>query len=160
MSSLVDASTAQDIFLFLKGFSSPLIVVLGPSASGKTDFSLNVAEAIVSKHRRAEIVNADSRQLYRFLDIGTGKITPHEMRGIPHHLLDILDPKEEATAAMYQSRTTSTIDAILKEGSVPILVGGSMLYLSSIIDALSFPEASNPKIRTELNAARLKLALM
>jgi tRNA dimethylallyltransferase len=146
-----------EIIGFLQGASKPLIVVLGQTASGKTSFSLDLAEtlnhaATAEKGNRVscEIVNADSRQLYRFLTIGTGKIRPEETRGIPHHLIDVLDPKEEATAAWYQKKATQKIDAILARHNVPVLVGGSMLYVSAVIDGLSFAPPSDPAIRKEL----------
>src|SRR5258708_2356041 len=92
---------------FLRSVKQPLLVVLGPTASGKTDFSIDLAEAITASSKDhgwkgAEIINADSRQLYRGLDIGTAKIKPEEMRGIPHHMIDVLDPTEEVTIAWYQ----------------------------------------------------------
>lgn len=124
----------------------PLIVILGPTASGKTAFSLEVAECMrslpsadISIYRRfdPEIVNADSRQLYCHLDIGTAKITHSAMGGIPHHLLSVLDPKEKVTVGWYKDEATTIIDAILARGHIPLLVGGSMLYISSIIDGLA-----------------------
>src|SRR3989344_2211558 len=114
----------------------PLLVVLGPTASGKTAFSLSVSYAMETLGRRAEIVNADSRQLYRFLDLGTAKITPEEMQGIPHHLLDVLDPKQPVNIGWYQAQALAVIDDILARGNVPVLVGGSMLYISTVIDGL------------------------
>ncbi|TSC58061.1 MAG: tRNA dimethylallyltransferase [Candidatus Peregrinibacteria bacterium Greene0416_19] len=117
--------------------SRPLVVIVGPTASGKTDVSIAVAEHIRASGRGdCEIVNADSRQLYKHLDIGTAKIRPEEMRGIPHHLLDVLDPKEEVTIAWYKERGMKVIDDILARGNVPMLVGGSMLYVSVIVDGL------------------------
>lgn len=140
----------------------PLIVVLGPTASGKTAFSLEIAQHITSlaaevhepplpKRRQvAEIINADSRQLYRFMDIGTAKIRPDEMAGITHHFLDVLDPKEEATAAWYKTEATRVIEEILRRGNIPILVGGSMLYISALIDDLEFPAGADPAVRKKL----------
>ena len=98
-----------------------------------------------------EIINADSRQLYRSMDIGTAKITHAEMRGIPHHLLDCLDPKEEVTAAWYKGEAVRVIDDILHRGHIPMLVGGSMLYLSAIIDNLEFVSESDPELRKKLS---------
>src|SRR5439155_1441232 len=90
---------------FAQSAKKPLLVILGPTASGKTSFSLDLAEAMHSSTtKHGEIVNSDSRQLYRYLDIGTAKIMPQEMRGMPHHLLDVLDPRQEATAAWYQEQ--------------------------------------------------------
>lgn len=114
----------------------PLIVLVGPTASGKTSLSLDLAERSSALGKPAEIINADSRQLYRFLDIGTAKIRPEEMRGVPHHLIDVLFPQEEVTIAWYQKEATRIIGEIHARGSVPLLVGGSMLYTSSVIDGL------------------------
>ncbi|MDD5751426.1 MAG: isopentenyl transferase family protein, partial [Candidatus Peribacteraceae bacterium] len=131
-------SLADELSAWLRKVDQPLIVVLGPTASGKTAYSVHLAHAFVEAGRGAEIVNADSRQLYRFLDIGTAKIMPEAMQGIPHHLLDVLDPKEEVTAAWYKERAVQSIDGILERGKLPMLVGGSMLYISAIIDNLEF----------------------
>lgn len=120
----------------LRVASRPLIVLVGPTASGKTALSLTLAERISGLGESAEIINADSRQLYRHLDIGTAKIRPEEMRGVPHHLIDVLDPREEITIARYQTEAIRIIEEIQGRGAVPILVGGSMLYISSVIDGL------------------------
>ena len=131
---------------FLSTVSRPLIVVLGPTASGKTAFSIELAHIIPD----AEIINADSRQLYKFLDIGTAKITRADMQGVPHHLLDVLDPKEEATAAWYKREAEKIIEDVHAREHVPILVGGSMLYISAVIDGLEFVSASDPVLRKRL----------
>jgi tRNA dimethylallyltransferase len=117
----------------------PLIVVVGPTGTGKTDLSLAVAERIRDAGGSAEIVNADAMQLYRGMDIGTAKLLPGEWRGIPHHLIDVLDVTDEATVARYQPRARSVIREITERGAVPILVGGSGLYVSSVIYDLRFP---------------------
>lgn len=109
-------------------------MVLGPTASGKTALSLEIASGLGN----AEIVNSDSRQLYRHLDIGTAKIQPEEMQGIPHHLLSVLDPKEKVTVGWYKREAERVIDQILSRGNVPLLVGGSMLYISAITDGYVF----------------------
>ncbi len=129
----------------------PLIVFLGPTASGKTGLSIRIATSVASQQRSVEIINADSRQCYKFLDIGTAKITKEEMKGIPHHLLDVLDPKEECTISWYAREATNMIDAIHARGNIPMLVGGSMLYLSAIIDGLQSMTASDPAIRKRLS---------
>jgi tRNA dimethylallyltransferase len=128
----------------------PLIVVLGPTASGKTAFGITLEKFLASSGTHVEIVNVDSRQLYRFMDIGTAKITTIEMQGIPHHLLDVLDPKEEATAAWYKREATRVINEIHRRGNVPILVGGSMLYISALIDGLEFVSGADPTLRKVL----------
>lgn len=127
----------------IKKSSKPLIVILGPTASGKTSFSLEIAKML-----DAEILNADSRQLFTGMDIGTAKITKEEMAGVPHHLIDVLDPKERATCAWYKQEAEAIIDELHSDNKVPMLVGGSMLYIASITDGLSFDN----DIRTELRS--------
>lgn len=124
----------------------PLIVIVGPTASGKTNFSLDVA-----KHSgKAEIINADSRQLYHYLNIGTAKIMEEEKRGVVHHLIDILDPSEELTIAHYKEMATKVIDDCHQRNVVPILVGGSMLYISAVVDGLDPLPPADPNIRERL----------
>ena len=117
----------------------PLIVVVGPTGTGKTDLSLALAEHMRDAGDAAEIVNADAMQFYRGMDIGTAKLLPGEWRGTPHHLIDILDVTDEATVARYQPRARTVIQEIAQRGAVPILVGGSGLYVSSVIYDLRFP---------------------
>lgn len=99
-----------------------------------------------------EIVNADSRQLYRYMNIGTAKISQEEMVSIPHHLLDVLDPKDEVSAAWYKHEALRSIAEISVRGNIPILVGGSMLYISAVIDDLVFVEKPDPALRLQLSA--------
>lgn len=139
-----------DSFLAAKP-EKPLIVLLGPTASGKTALSIRIAQHLKSKQKTLEIINADSRQCYKLLDIGTAKITEKEMQGVPHHLLDVLDPKEECTISWYAERATKAIDEIHARGNVPMLVGGSMLYISAIIDGLQSMTASDPVVRKRLS---------
>ena len=106
------------------------IAVIGPTASGKSDLGLALAEEF-----GGEIVNVDSMQLYRGMDIGTAKLTVEERRGIPHHQLDVLDVSEPASVATYQEEA----EAIMARGNVPILVGGSMLYVQALVDDWRFP---------------------
>lgn len=110
-----------------------LIVILGPTAVGKTSLSIKVAQAI-----DGEIINGDAMQFYRGLDIGTAKITHEEMQGIPHHLLSILEPNENFSVANYQRLVRKKIGEIKSRKKIPILVGGSGLYLSSVIDDYHF----------------------
>ncbi len=149
-SSFLSWQRQVDAFLVTKP-EKPLIVLLGPTASGKTNLSIAVAQHLQSLGKTAEIVNADSRQCYRFLDIGTAKITSKEMQGIPHHLLDVLDPKEECTVSWYAKEAMTAIDAIHARGNVPMLVGGSMLYISAVIDGLQSMTASDPEVRSRLS---------
>ncbi|TSC79602.1 MAG: tRNA dimethylallyltransferase [Candidatus Peregrinibacteria bacterium Gr01-1014_25] len=133
---------------------NPLIVILGPTASGKTAFSLRVCEQIRNGSHGwcgAEVVNADSRQLFRHLDIGTAKIAASEMQGIPHHLIDVRDPREPVSVGWYQEQATAAIDDILKRQSVPVLVGGSMLYISAIVDGLKPLPPADPALRKRLS---------
>lgn len=151
MSFMNNSETVAQFTTNLLNSLRPLGVILGPTASGKTRYSIE----LVDRHLReeAEIINADSRQLYRYMTIGTAKIRPAEMRGIPHHMLDVLDPDEEATAAWYKERVTRIIDDAHARGIIPILVGGSMLYISAVIDNLQFPSKSDPEMRATLSAA-------
>ena len=110
-----------------------LVVILGPTAVGKTSLSLKVAKAI-----DGEIINGDAMQFYRGLDIGTAKISSAEMEGVPHHLLSFLEPDENFSVALYQRLVREKIAEIKGRFKVPILVGGSGLYLSSIIDDYQF----------------------
>jgi tRNA dimethylallyltransferase len=144
---------------FPMGATKPLIVVLGPTASGKTAFSGELVRflrrgepRLSATGRDAEIVNADSRQLYRLLDIGTAKPTTEERRGVPHHLFDVLDPSEEVTVAWYQREAERVIGEIHARGRVPVLVGGSMLYIDAIVDGLTFAPQADPSVRRRLNA--------
>ena len=126
-----------------------LIVIVGATGTGKSAFSLDLGELIRSEGRPVEIVNADAMQLYRGMDVGTAKLTVGERRGIPHHLLDVLDPRDEASVSKYQSDARAAICAILDRGAVPILVGGSGLYVSSVVYDFQFP-ATDPVIRARL----------
>lgn len=129
--------------------AKPLVVIIGPTASGKTAFSIQLTKELASQGVTAEIVNADSRQFYKYLDIGTAKITQEEMAGVPHHLMSILDPKEDCNISWFQKEASKVIDEIQSRGHLPILVGGSMLYVSAIVDGL-LPIASSPEIRARL----------
>lgn len=110
------------------------IVVVGPTASGKSALSLELAH-----HFDGEIVNCDSMQLYRGMDIGTAKLTPAEREGIPHHQLDVWDITEKASVARYQHDAVKDVEEIALRGKRPIIVGGSMMYVQSLVDAWSFP---------------------
>lgn len=116
-----------------------VIAIVGATGTGKSAFSLDLAEWIGDEGRAAEIVNADAMQLYRGMDIGTAKLTEGDRRGIPHHLIDVLDPSEEASVARYQPAARQLIDDIIERDAVPILVGGSGLYVSSVLFDFEFP---------------------
>ena len=121
--------------------SRPVVAVVGPTASGKTRLSVGLARAV-----GGEIVNADSVQLYRGMDVGSAKATEAERAGVPHHLLDVLDPSEEASVAAFQRAARAAIEQIHDRDAVPILVGGSSLYVRAAIDPLDFP-GTDPRVR-------------
>ena len=126
----------------------PLIVLLGPTAVGKTALSLGLCEQF-----SGEIISADSRQIYRMMDIGTAKATPAEQARAPHHLIDIRRPDEPLTLAEYQRLAYQTIDKIHGRGNIPFLVGGTALYVRAVVDGLRIPEVPpNPELRAELEA--------
>ncbi len=124
-----------------------IIVILGQTATGKSDFAVDIAKKI-----NGEIISADSRQVYRGMDLGTGKITKKETRGIPHYMIDIVSPKNKTfSVSEYQKVGSKKINEILKKGKTPIICGGTGYYIDSLIKKISFPEvAPNKKIREEL----------
>lgn len=127
-----------------------VLAIVGPTASGKTPLSLLLAERLGS-----EIVSADSRQIYRYLDIGTAKPSASDLNRVPHHLIDMLDPKEEYNAGQYGKDARRAIVAIYDRKRTPLLVGGSGLYVSSVIDGLFEDPGRDPEIRFMLEG-RLK----
>ena len=122
----------------------PVIAVVGPTGSGKSDLAVSLALAL-----DGEVVNADAMQFYRGMDIGTAKITEAERRGVPHHLLDILDVTEEASVSDFQQRARAVIADIHARGRRAILAGGSGLYVRAALDVLEFP-GTDPAIRRRL----------
>ncbi|GIF75815.1 tRNA (adenosine(37)-N6)-dimethylallyltransferase MiaA [Asanoa siamensis] len=123
-----------------------VIAVVGPTAAGKSALSLALAESL-----GGEVVNADSMQLYQGLDIGTAKLTPAERRGVPHHVLDIWPVTEPASVAEYQRLARAAIDDILARGKVPLLVGGSGLYVRAVLEEFDFP-GTDAALRASLEA--------
>ncbi len=117
-----------------------IIVVLGPTASGKSDLAVQLAKKISAFSKEAEIISADSRQVYKGMDIGTGKITRKEMAGIPHHLLDVKSPKARFSVSEYQKLANQTIKKILKREKTPIICGGTGLYIDAVIESIAFPD--------------------
>jgi tRNA dimethylallyltransferase len=111
-----------------------LIVIVGPTSSGKSDLAVEIAKSF-----NGEIISADSRQIYRGLDIGTGKITKREMGGIPHHLLDVIRPSVVFSAADFQRHATKAMKCISERGKIPILAGGTGLYVRVLIDNIRLP---------------------
>ena len=122
-----------------------LVVLAGATATGKSSLSVELAQAI-----DAEIINADSMQVYRGMDIGTAKISIEERQGIPHHMLDVLDVNQDSTVAWYQSGAREVIDEIHSRGKSVVMVGGTGLYIKAVIDELNFPD-TDPMVRHTLN---------
>lgn len=116
-----------------------LVAIVGATGTGKSAFSLAIAEALVERGRQVEVVNADAMQLYRGMDIGTAKLPVADRRGIPHHLLDVLDVTDEASVEWYQREARAAVDDIVGRGAVAVLVGGSGLYVSSVLFDFRFP---------------------
>lgn len=124
----------------------PLVVIVGPTAVGKSDLALHLAVAL-----DGEIVSADSRQVYRHMDIGTAKPTPEERAAVPHHLIDVVEPDELYTLAQYQRDAYRAIDEIVHRGRVPFLVGGTGLYVRAVVEGLTIPAVPpNPRLRADL----------
>lgn len=118
-----------------------LVAVVGPTATGKSDLALDLAERF-----DGEVVNADAMQLYRGMDIGTAKLPPEQRRGIPHHQLDVLQVTETASVAAYQRAARRAVEDVLHRGRTPLLVGGSGLYVQAVLDELRFP-GTDPAVR-------------
>ena len=117
------------------------LAIIGPTGTGKSALALAVAERV-----GGEIVNADAMQLYREMDIGTAKLPAADRRGIPHHQLDVLEVTETASVARYQQAAATDVEAIADRGAVPVVVGGSMMYIQSLLDDWAFP-ATDPAVR-------------
>ena len=122
------------------------VAVVGPTAAGKSDLAVALAQRL-----SGEVVNADSMQLYRGMDIGTAKLTTAERHGVPHHLLDVLDVTEPATVAEFQAMARTALDDCLTRGVVPVLAGGSALYVRAVLDDFAFP-GTDPVVRAALEA--------
>jgi tRNA dimethylallyltransferase len=131
--------------------SAPLIFVVGPTATGKSAVAIDLAESL-----SAEILNADAMQFYRGMDIGTAKLSLGERRGIPHHLIDTLDVRQEASVAEYQVAGRAIIDDLRQRGIPVIVVGGSGLYVKALLDSLNFP-GTDPAVRERLEAAAISV---
>lgn len=130
-----------------------ILAIVGATGTGKSDLSLDVAEALLSRGVGVEIVNADAMQLYIGMDIGTAKLPVSQRRGIPHHMLDVWDVTREAAVADYQEQARAVIDEIHSRGNVALLVGGSGLYVSSVLFEFDFPghdEAIRERLEQEL----------
>lgn len=121
-----------------------IIVIVGPTASGKSDLAVKIA-----KEKNGEVISADSRQVYKGLDIGSGKITKREMRGVPHFLLDVANPKKVFTVADFKKLGQKAIDDILSRGKTPIIVGGTGFYIDALVYDMDIPEVPPNKILRE-----------
>lgn len=130
-----------------------LISIVGPTGTGKSDLGLAIAGALSDEGHAAEIVNTDSMQFYRGMNIGTAKLDESDRRGVTHHLIDWLEVTDESTAAEYQLKARDVIEGIQSRGAVPILVGGSMLYIAAVLNTFEFPgqdEELRAKLEQEL----------
>lgn len=128
--------------------SSPLLAIVGPTAVGKTALSLQIAQ-----HFNGEIISADSRQIYRGLDIGTAKATPEERASVPHHLIDVVNPDEVLTLAEFQERAYTAIAAIQQRGLLPLLVGGTGQWVQAVVEGWGVPRVPpDPELRARLEA--------
>lgn len=124
-----------------------IITVVGPTSSGKSDLAVHIA-----KKFNGEVISADSRQVYRGLDIGSGKITKEEMEGVPHHLLDVEDPKNIFTVANFKEQAEQKIEEIVDRGKLPIIAGGTGFYIDALIHDMSLPEVPpNEALREKLD---------
>ncbi len=125
-----------------------VVVVVGPTAAGKTSLSIDIA-----KQFNGEVISADSRQVYRGLDIGSGKVTPEEMGEVPHYLLDVADPMTVYTASDFKQDGEAAIDEIISHGHLPIIAGGTFFYVDALLGRISTPKVEpNPELREKLEA--------
>jgi len=129
----------------------PVVAVVGATAAGKTELSLDLAEQL-----GGEVVNTDAMQVYRGMDVGTAKLAPDERRGVTHHLLDTHDPSEPVSVAVFQAEARAVIAELRNRGVVPVLVGGSALYTRAVLDRFEFP-GTDPAIRRRLEAELVEL---
>jgi tRNA dimethylallyltransferase len=117
-----------------------IVVITGPTATGKSDFAVEYA----LKHN-GEVISADSRQVYKGMDIGTGKITIEEMKGVPHHLLDVADPSEQFNVGQYKKLAQEAIEDISSRGKLPIICGGTGFYIDAVVNNISYPDVPHDK---------------
>ena len=129
-----------------KNKKKPMIILTGPTAVGKTDLSIQLAKAM-----NGEIISADSMQVYRHMDIGSAKVTPEEMDGVPHHLIDVLEPEEEFNVVVFQKLAKEALTGIYERGHIPIIVGGTGFYIQALLYDIDFTENDgDTAIRREL----------
>ncbi len=129
----------------------PVVALVGATGTGKSDLAIAVAKGLAEKGVMAEVINADAMQLYRGMDVGTAKLPEAERQGIPHHLLDVWEVTREASVADYQALARAAIREVQSRGNVPLLVGGSGLYVSSVLYEFEFP-GTDPSVRARLEA--------
>lgn len=142
--SIVLFGSDKSNFYFMKDKLQKIIVIVGPTASGKSDLAVKIA-----KERNGEIISADSRQVYKGLNIGSGKITKREMRGVPHFLLDVANPKKVFTVADFKRLGQKSINDILSRGKTPVIVGGTGFYIDALVFDMDIPEVPPNKILRE-----------
>lgn len=130
---------------------APIVAIVGATGTGKSDLAIAVATTLRDSGVSAEIINADAMQLYRGMNIGTAKVPPSERQGIPHHLLDVWEVTREASVADYQTMARSAILDVQSRGAVPLLVGGSGLYVSAVLYEFEFP-GTDPTVRERFEA--------
>ena len=134
--------------MFYRVEDKPLVVLTGPTAVGKTALSIKLAKAL-----NGEIISADSMQVYRGMDIGSAKVTREEMEGVPHHLMDVLDPADAFNVVTFQSMARAAIEEIYSRGRIPILAGGTGFYIQAVLNDIDFTrEAGGSELRTRLEA--------
>ncbi|MBU1992099.1 MAG: tRNA (adenosine(37)-N6)-dimethylallyltransferase MiaA [Patescibacteria group bacterium] len=132
---MTEEEVIQKLDVFLQTAEKPLVVLLGPTASGKTSLSLKLA-----KKFNGEVISADSRQLYKGMQIGTDTLPMEKRQGIPHHMIEVLEPDEQFTVAEYKQKAAHIINQILRKKKVPFLVGGTGLYISAIVENYEIPQ--------------------
>ena len=124
----------------------PLIILTGPTAVGKTELSIRLAKAV-----NGEIISADSMQVYRYMDVGTAKITAEEMQGVPHHLIDVLEPSEDFNVFLFKEMAEKALDNIYKKGKIPVVTGGTGFYIQALLYDINFEDTdADSDFRTEM----------
>lgn len=124
----------------------PLIILTGPTAVGKTELSIRLAKAV-----NGEIISADSMQVYRYMDVGTAKITAEEMQGVPHHLIDVLEPSEDFNVFLFKEMAEKALDNIYKKGKIPVVTGGTGFYIQALLYDINFDDTdADSDFRTEM----------
>lgn len=124
-----------------------VLIIVGPTAVGKTRLALQIAQKL-----NAEIISADSRQIYRYMDIGTAKPTPEEYTAVPHHFIDIKNPDEDYNAGVFGREARDRVQQLFEAGKTPLVAGGAGFYIRALVDGLQSPPAGDPKIKTRLKA--------